>query len=465
MSSNGKERKRESDSDDDKPLRLQKNKKTAPAKPVEPSGEDSDDAPLSNKLLACAQIVKGKTFDEMVAENLALEGIRNKTIDGRERPVPKPPLTKKQVDEESRRRNDLVREKMLGENAGRNKMSKRERFQNCHRAMSARDRKQDEEDRSDSEEGSSDDEDYGAVSDDLELMRNDAPKTIHTTPSSVTRARNWTVKFNPRYGGADTLAKDHIVPGFGLRIKFKLLGGLGGGYIECYVTWHAAAYRTADRNASGSSYQDGSRHPVQTQFVGWSLHNSATFLEEFRLLLEKETTKSVGAETAFQCLKKNMDGHGLCGKEIVIYMDAEKNLIHDKFLDVEFMGEFDKEVETVVEEEEGQEKKKKKTARDFDSDDLQDGDFSQAESSDSASQEDSENSDSDSGKSADDRSDVSEESQGDANPNEDGQEETNEETIPEGELQGYQQDMASSDSDEASDEESCAAQSESDGSE
>jgi len=326
---------------------------------------------------------------------------------------------------------------------------------------------------SSSDDKSDDDYEYGDVSDDCELMRNYAPKSIHAGPSKAQRDVNPTVKFNPRRGGADTLHKNQILAGLRVKMSFKKL--VKTGHIEGYVSWNRNDYCKANRNKNSRNYQDGSRHPRLPLYVGWSLHDSPAFHQKFHsLLLENDGPDGprLGPDGAFALLKSNMDENGnmLFDKTVVIYMDADMNLIADSLFQVEIMKEFEEEVEKEVEE--GQKKKKKD--RHNKSDHSSDGDFVPPEDS-SASDEKEGSIYSDDGSvvKCDNRSDVSENSQdlkgveenldgetedakGVEEEDKDGEKQTNEGMIGEGEMMGFQQAAILSDSAEMSDDESGA---------
>jgi len=432
------------------------------------TNSSDDDEPLSSKLPAL-------TWEKMVQDNLEIEAakLRDKTIDGMERPVEPEAWSEEQVKKADHRRNAAYKRSLSGGQPVEQVMKKAEKNKRHRKKTDSRNDLQ-EVSTSSSDDKSFDDDEYGELSDDLELMRNDAPKSIHAGPSLPKRDVKSTVKYNPRRGGADTLHKNEILAGLRVKISFKKLVRTGGGHVEGYVSWNRDDYRKAQRNKNSRNYQDGSRHPDLPLFVGWSLHDSPAFHEKFHSLLVEKDGPPIGPENAFALLKSNMDGNGnkLFGKTVVIYMDANKNMIPDRFLQVEIMEEFEEEVQK--EDKEGQKKKKKN--RHNKSAYSSDGDFSPGALTDSDSEEfsiysdngsvvkcdnRSDVSDSDNGsvESCDNRSDVSENSKDDKGVEEedkDGEKKTNEGMIGEGEMLGFQQDALESDSDEVSDDESQA---------
>jgi len=432
---NDMERDRDDISEDDRPMQIKRQKKSATAlgKKAETCDDSSDDEPLSNKMEECNALVNsGMSYKDLVAKNIAAEEatINDKTIDGKERPVAKNAFTASQVQQARDKRNRAVGP--LG-SAAPKKNSQREQRKLYIIAMKKRDDKQDEEVRSSSEGELSDDAMYGAVQDSKKLKIHVSASTIHTKPSSDKRVSKSTVKFNPRAGGADTLAKDKTLAGLDIRVSFLGVDALCRKSIYAFLTWRKSDYCEANRNPSGSKYMDGSRHTEYLDYVGWSIHDSAAFLNEFRLILEKISQSTVNPVTALETLKKQMDVHTLFGSDIVVYLNADKKPYPDNFLDIKILQEFEQEEVKEVEEPEGQEKKKRSGKGDSDP-----HDFVEVESSDSSSGVDSNHSDHASVNSCEDSSDDSDESQ---------------DSISGAEQQGIQQDLPDSDSDEVSDEE------------
>ena len=405
----------------------------------------------------------------VVGDNIKVEkgSSRDKDINGTARPVKPKALSEDQVKEARRKRNAVYK---ASSSTGKSKtqvMKKAERKKKHLKQTNTRDDQ--EVSTSSSEEKSDDDWEHGDISDSEELMRNHAPKSIHTGPLLEDRESQPTVKFNPRRGGADTLRKDKIVDGLRLKIGFKKLVD---GYVEGYVSWNEKDYRKANKNQNSRKYQDGSRHPDNHSYVGWTLHDPIGFLDKFHSLVLASEGPPIGPEAAFDLLKENMDAAGnmLFGKQVVIFMTAEQKIIEDNFFQVEIMPEFEEELE----EKDKEGPKKKKKNRHNKSQNSSDGDFVPGVLTDDDSEELSIYSDNASVVKCDDRSDVSDgengavpscdnSSQVSANSKHDeGVEEEDEDgEIGEGEILGYQQDSIASDSDEMSDDESDAEEVES----
>ena len=399
----------------------------------------------------------------MVQANVEKEKATKKdiSIDGMERPVELEALTEEQVKKERRKKQAAYKVSVsAGQQVGKVMKKAEKKKTHCKRTDSRDDLQ--EMSTSSSDEKSDDDKEYGDLSDSMELMRNHAPKSIHTGPALQQRASRSTVKFNPSRGGADTLKRNEILAGLRVKIGFKTLV-LGD--IEGYVSWKREDYLKAGRNRNSKNYQDGSRHPTRPLFVGWSLHNSPDFLDKFHSLLLENDGAPISPEGAFAILKSNMDANGnmLLGQTVIIFFDGDKNVISDKWMRVEIMKEFEEEVHK--EDKEGQKNKKKN--RHYKSDHSSDGSFLPPEdSSASGSKEDSIYSNNGSVVQCDSRSDVSEKSQdlegveedqdGETEDAEGVEEEDKDGEIGEGEMLGFQQVAIPSDSEEMSDDESGA---------
>jgi hypothetical protein len=455
------------DSDDDKPLRIKKLMKAAPApdKKQDTCDDSSEDEPLSERMEKCKERVSsGISFNQMVAQNIVDEGRVEVTIDGTERPVKKAPLTAIQVDQGIHQRNQDAHYRLFGGTPVPKAKSEKEKLRLLSLATQARDDVQDQMGRSASEEGSSDDETWGAVPDSHEMTFHMSEKTIHGEASHKSRVSKSVVRFNPRAGGSDTLASDDTVPGFKIKVTFLTPDLLKDEFIIAWVTWKASDYLIAERTAHGSKFNDGSRHKVHTLYLGWSIHDPTGFLTAFRLILEKKTNTVMNSVTTLNTFKKLVDVHTLVGADLVIYFNSDKEPYPDKFLDIKILeeGEEEKGEEEEAEVPEGGKKKKKRGQ-----DDSDQSDFVPGESSDSSSGIDSNNSDEASVKSCESSSDDAsecEEAISDANqksiPKEVPDPDEGEKSISNADVEGYQQDLPEWDSEEVSDEEGRADKSE-----
>jgi len=453
------------DSDDDKPLRIKKLMKTAPAldKKQDTCDDSSEDEPLSERIEKCKERVSsGISFNQMVAQNIVDEGRVELSIDGTERPVKKAPLTAIQVDQVIHQRDQGAYCRLFGGTPGAKAKSEKEKGILLSAATQARDDLQDQMERSASEEPTSDDDTWGAVPDSQEMKFHMSEKTIHGEASHERRVSKSVVRFNPRAGGSDTLASDDTVPGLKIKVTFLTPHMLKDESIIAWVTWKASDYLIAERTAHGCKFNDGSRHKVHTLYVGWSIHDPTGFLTAFRLILEKKTTAGMNSVTALNTFKKLVDVHTLAGADIVIYFNSDKEPYPDKFLDIKILEEGEEEEVKEVKVPEGGKKKKKRGQ-----DDSDQSDFVAGESSDSSSGIDSNNSDEASVKSCESSSDDAsecEEAITDANqesiPKEVPDPDEGEKSISDSNVEGYQQDLPEWDSEEVSDEEGRADKSE-----
>jgi len=466
------------DSEDDRPLYIKRQKKDAPSaeKKKETCDSSSDDVPLSEKVEECmARVSSGITRHQMIQQNLDIQEARfkNKTIDGGERPVPKKGLTDSQVRQQIEKRNRAASAKLRGEIP--KKVSRKERNKLFWAATRKRDEKHEEERRSSSEAESSDDARHGAVPDSKKIKKRMSDKSIHGKPSNSHRISQPAVRFNPRPGGSDTLAKDQTVPGLKLRVYYLGIKGAEKAFAEGWVTWKKHDYTEANRNSFGCKFIDGTRHEKYPRYVGWSLHDPESFVEDFRKILEQAIEKEVNVTTVHAVLGKKMHVHGFVGKAIVFYFDENQEPYPDLFMRVEIIHEVEEEEVKQVEEEEvgqvegpeGQAKKKKKGGQDK----PETVNFVPEDSSDSSSGPDSNNSDYASVLSCESSSDDEEEG---AEPVSDANQAAIQQHVPDAvetadsesdsDEEGFQQELPESDSDEVSDEEDRADKSDTDGS-